>query len=89
MAHLFEEVPSQAAFNNNDIYAKDMENCENFYEEHQESRATEEEQERKEKNLKIFYKLNVNNNTNIRSTPHEEEFSDQNYEVIEDCKTAL
>ena len=41
-----------------------------------------EEQEPKEKNMKIFYKLNVNENTNITSTPFEEEFSDQNYEVI-------
>ena len=79
----------KTAFNNNDIYAKNMENGENFYEKPQESRATEEEQEPKEKNMKIFYKLNVNDNTNITSTPCEEEFSDQNYEVIEDHKTAL
>ena len=81
--------PPKAAFNNNDIYAKNMGNGENFYEESQESRATEEEQEPKEKNMKIFYKLSVNNNTNITSTPHEEGFSDQNYEAIEDHKTAL
>ena len=81
--------PTKAAFNNNDIYAKNMENGDNFYEGPQESRATEEEQEPKEKNMKVFYKLNVNDNTNITSTPHEEEFSGQNYEVIEDHKTAL
>ena len=81
--------PPKAAFNNNDIYAKNMENGENFYEEPQESRATEEEQEPNENNMKIFYKLNVNDNTNITSTPHEEEFSDQNYEMIEDHVTAL
>ena len=69
--------PPKAAFNNNDIYTKSTENGENFYEEPQESRATEEEHEPKEKNMKIFYKLNVNNNTNITSTPHEEEFSDK------------
>ena len=55
----------------------------------QDSRTTVEEQEPKEKNMKIFYKLNVNDSTNITSSPHEEEFSDQNYEVIEDCETAL
>ena len=81
--------PPKAAFNNNDIYVKNMENGENFYEEPQESRATEEEQEPKEKNMKIFYKWNVNDNTNITSTPHEDKFSNQNYEVIEDHKTAL
>ena len=81
--------PSKAAFNNNDIYAKNTENGEKFYKEPQESRATEEEQEPNEKNMKIFYKLNVNNNANITSTLHEEEFSDQNYEAIEDFKTAL
>ena len=66
-----------------------MENGENFYEKPQENRATKEEQEPKEKNMKIFHKLNVNDNANITSTPHEEEFSDQNHEVIEDSKTAL
>ena len=81
--------PPKAAFNNNDIYAKNTENGENFYKEPQESRTTEEEHKPKEKNMKIFYKLNVNDNTNVTSTPHEEEFSDQNYEVIEDHETAL
>ena len=67
--------PPKAAFNNNDIYVKDSKNGENFYEEPQESRTTEEENGPKEKNMKIFYKLNVNNNTN--------------YEAIEDHETAL
>ena len=39
--------------------------------------------------MKIFHKLNVNDHTNITSTPHEEEVSNQNYEAIEDHKTAL
>ena len=39
--------------------------------------------------MKIFYKLNVNYNTNVTSTPCQEEFSDQNYEAIEDHETAL
>ena len=81
--------PPKAAFNNNDIYVKSTENGEKFYEEPQKSRATEKEYKPKEKNMKIFYKLNVNDNTNITSTPHEEELSDQDYEAIEDCKTAL
>ena len=81
--------PPKAAFNNNDIYVKNTENGDHFYEEPQESRATEEEQELKEKNMKIIYKLNVKENSNITSTPWEEEFSDQNYKAIEDRKTAL
>ena len=39
--------------------------------------------------MKIFYKLNVNDHTDVTSTPHEEEFSNQNYEAIEDHETAL
>ena len=84
MACLFEEVPFQSTFNNNDIYAKSTNDGENFYAEPQESRTMEEEHEPKEKNIKILYKLNVNDNTDVTSTPHEEEYSDQNYEVIED-----
>ena len=42
--------PPKAAFNNNDIYAKNTGNGENLYEEPQEKRAAEEEQEPKEKN---------------------------------------
>ena len=34
-------------------------------------------------------KLNVNDHTNITSTPHKEKFSNQNYEAIEDRETAL
>ena len=68
---------------------KSTKNGENFYEEPQEDKTNEEEHEPKEKNMKIFHKLNVNDNTNIVSTPHEEEFSNQNYEAIEDHETTL
>ena len=47
--------PPKAAFNNNDIYMKNTENGENFYEEPQENRTTEEEQKPKEKNKKFLY----------------------------------
>ena len=36
-----------------------------------------------------FYKLNVNGNTNVTSTPYKEEYDDQNYKAIEDGETAL
>ena len=68
--------PPKAAFNNNDIYAKSTDDGENFYEEPKESKTNEEKHNPKEKNMKIFYKLNVNDHTNITSTPCEEEFSD-------------
>ena len=78
----------KTAFNNNDIYVKSIDNGENFYEEPQDSK-TNEEHESKENNMKIFYKLNVNDNPNIASTPHEEEFSNKYYEAIEVCEIAL
>ena len=81
--------PPKAAFNNHDIYAKNTGSDKNLYEEPQENRAAEEEQEPKGKNMKIFYKLNINDNTNVTSTPHEEEYDDPNYEAIEDRETAL
>ena len=75
--------PPKAAFNNNDIYAKSTKTGKNLYEEPQESRVTEEEQELKRKHLRVFYKLNINENTNITSTPEEEEYDDQNCKAIE------
>ena len=43
--------PPKAAFNDNGIYTKSTENVENLYEEPQESKAAEEEQEPREKNM--------------------------------------
>ena len=63
---------------------RSTESGENLYEDPQESKASEEVQEPKDKNMRVFYKLNVNDNTNVTSTPYEKEFNDQNYEVIED-----
>ena len=60
-----------------------------MYEKPQENRAAEEEQEPKEKNMKVFYKLNINDNTNITSAPYDEEYDDQNYEAIKNRETAL
>ena len=76
--------PPKVVFNNNDIYMRSTESGENLYEEPQESKATEEVPEPQEKNMRVLYKLNVNDITNVTSTPHKEEFNDQNYEAIED-----
>ena len=81
--------PPKAVFNNNDIYARSTECGENLCKELQESKATEEVQEPKEKTMRVFYKLNINDITNVTSTPCKEEFNDQNYEVIEDWETTL
>ena len=81
--------PPKAAFNNNNIYMKSTKNVENLYEDPQQSNIAEEKQETKEKNMWVFYKLNINDNANVTSTRHEEEFNDQNHEVIEDQETPL
>ena len=81
--------PAKAAFNNSNIYMKSTENVENLYEEPLESKANEEGQEPKEKNMEVFCKLNVNDNINVTSNPYKEEFNDQNYKMIEDQETAL
>ena len=65
--------PPKATFHYNDIYAKTTGCSENLYEEPQEMKA-QEEQGPKEKNMCIFYKLNVNENGDVTSTPHKEEF---------------
>ena len=49
----------------------------------------QEEQGPKEKNMHVFYKLNVNENGDVTSTPHEEEFDERNYESVEEWETAL
>ena len=42
-----------------------------------------------EKKYEVFYKLNINENTDITSTPHKEEYDEQNYESVEEWETAL
>ena len=43
----------------------------------------------RKKNMRVFYKLNVNENTNVTSAPHKEEYDDQNHIAIEDQETTL
>ena len=49
--------PPKAAFNNNDIYVKSTKSDKNLYKEPQENRAAEEEQESKEKNMRVFLQV--------------------------------
>ena len=39
--------------------------------------------------MRVFYKLNVKENVDITTTPCEEEYDDQNYELIKEHETAL
>ena len=78
MACLSEEVTPKAVFYNSDIYSKSTDSSENHYEEPKEK-----------ENMKVFYKLNIKENVNTTSTPCEEEYDEQNYESIEECKTTL
>ena len=80
--------PPKATFQNNDIYARSTKSSKNLYEEPQEIKI-QEEQGHKEKNMHVFYKLNVNENGDVMSTPHKEEFDERNYEFVEEWKTTL
>ena len=48
-------LPPKAAFSNNEIYVKNTSRGKNLYEKPQEKRAVEEEQEWKEKNMRVFF----------------------------------
>ena len=80
--------PPMATFQNNDIYARSTESSKNLHEEPQEMKIQEEQGSNK-KNMCVFYKLNVNENGAVMSTPHEEEFDKRNYEYVKKWETAL
>ena len=62
--------PPRVAFKNNDIYMIN-DGDSNTYE------------ELKERNLRVMYQLNVSKDPISVTMPHEEEFDDDNYELIE------
>ena len=70
MANLLEEVTPKAAFCDNDIYAVHKKESEHHYEEPKE-KDSQDEWEPKEKNMRVFYKLNVNDMVDLTNTPHE------------------
>ena len=71
-------LPLKAMFHNNDIYAKHTNDSEHHYQEPKD-KVMQEEHGPKEKNMRVFYKLNVKDNIDITTTPDEEEYDDQNY----------
>ena len=68
--------PPRVAFRNNDIYIVNSE----------ESDPNEEPQEQ---NVRVFYKLKVNEDPTSKNMPHEEDFDDDNYKSIEEKETAV
>ena len=46
-------------------------------------------EEPQEWNVRVLYKLKVNEDPTSKSMPHEEEFDDDNYESIEEKETAV
>ena len=42
-----------------------------------------------ERNVRVFYKLKVNEDPTLKNLPHEEDFDDDNYESIEEKETAV
>ena len=39
--------------------------------------------------MHIFYKLNIKDNVYLSNTPHEEEYTDEHYESIEEWGTTV
>ena len=80
--------PQKAVFHNNDIYTKHTDSNKNQYEEPKD-KETQEKHSPKEKNMRVFYKLNVKENVDITIAPCEKKYDDQNYELIKECETSL
>ena len=45
--------------------------------------------EPQERNVRIFCKFKVNEDSALKNMPHEEDFDDDNYEFIEEKETAV
>ena len=46
-------------------------------------------EEPQERNVRVFYKLKVNEDPTLKNMPLEEDFDDDNYESIEEKETAV
>ena len=66
----------RVAFRNNDIYMVNGEESESY-------------EEPQDINVKVFYKLKMNEDPALKDMPHEEDFNDDNYESIEEKETAV
>ena len=68
--------PPRVVFKNNDIYMINDEESDPY-------------KELQERNMTVLYKLKVNEDPTSKNMPHEEEFDDENYELIEEKETAV
>ena len=71
-----EKQPPRVAFRNNDIYMVNGEDSDPY-------------EEPQERNVRVFYKLKVNEDPTSKNMHHEEDFDDDNYESIEEKETAV
>ena len=78
----------KAAFHNNNIYAIHADDSKHHYKEPKEKEA-QEEHGPKEKNMRIFHKLNVKDNVDLANTPCQEEYTNENYESVEERETSM
>ena len=46
-------------------------------------------EEPQERNVRVFYKLKVNEDPALKNMPHEEDFDDDNYKSIEEKETTV
>ena len=68
--------PPRVAFRNNDIYMVNDEESDPY-------------EEPQEQNVRVFYKLKVNEDPTLKNMPHEEDFDDDNYKSTEEKETAV
>ena len=68
--------PPRVAFRNNDIYMVNSEESDPY-------------KEPQERNVRVFCKLKVNEDSTSQNMPHEEVFDDENYEYIEEKEMAV
>ena len=52
-------------------------------------KESKEEWEPREKNMRVFYKLNVKDSLDFTNIACEEEYTDENYESIEEQETVM
>ena len=76
MAHMSEKQSPRVAFKNSDIYMINDEESDPY-------------KEPQERNVRVLYKLKVNEDAASKNMLHEEEFNDDNYKSIEEKETAV
>ena len=81
-------LPTKVTFHDNDIYAVHKSESGHHYEEPKE-KDPQHDREPKEQNMRVFYKLNINDKVDLTNTPHKEEYTDKNYESVEDRETVV